>query len=305
MLHRELRRTLKNSFTNSYVAYNKNNITHLNCVGSLNHGHIPEDIGKFSESLVYLNLSNNKIKELPDFLLNLNKLKELDISNNQIESDSLKNIPKSVKRLYLRSNNFTNIDDVLDDNNFYDMTLLDVSNNYLREIPQNILNFKNLQFVNFSSNNFYKVCPNIKRFLYEIDSESHVKLHKLCEPEIGRERYYTSPSENYVSNVRNIVREYNGNLNVSKHIMESNNITSNAKNVLKEYIDDKTIDGHTYCIFEDVLCAVVSRIEKNNDYVPIYNIMNKLFDKKVHTREVYERINLLISCLRGFYSDIV
>jgi len=88
-------------------------------------------------NLRVLNLTGNKFETIPDFVGNLKKLEELNLSGNHL----LKELPDSI-------GNLTNL------------RILNISRNKLQTIPDSIGNLKKLEKLDLSSNNLLNELPD-------------------------------------------------------------------------------------------------------------------------------------------------
>ncbi len=89
-----------------------------------------DEISNKSDGNLILNLSNQKLKELP-------------------------NVDKRVKNLILSYNRFRKFPEKLCD--FKDLEVLDLSNNRLRNLPESVAKLKNLRFLNLENNKIRKL----------------------------------------------------------------------------------------------------------------------------------------------------
>ena len=133
---------------------------------------IPKEIFNLT-NLKTLNISNNQITEIPKEIFNLTNLTYLDISNNKI-----KEIPKEIF-------NLTNLTDLYVSNNqisempkeicnLTNLTDLYVSNNQISEIPKeifNLTNLTNLTDLDISNNQIKEIPKEIVNLsdLYDLD----------------------------------------------------------------------------------------------------------------------------------------
>ncbi len=104
-----------------------------------------------------LNLSNKQLNKLPSYVLNLNDLEELDLSNNQL-SGALPAEIKSLKKLKilnLSNNLMTGIPAEM--GQLSNLQTLNLSNNKLTGLPYELGNLKNLKTLNLAGNDYSKL----------------------------------------------------------------------------------------------------------------------------------------------------
>ena len=103
---------------------------------------VPKEIGNL-HNLQILYLYNNKLMHVPKEIGNLQNLQLLHLSNNQ-----LTNVPKEIgnlqnlKYIYLHNNQLTDVPEEI--GNLKNLQRLDLYNNQLTYVPKEILNLKNL-----------------------------------------------------------------------------------------------------------------------------------------------------------------
>lgn len=115
------------------------NSLHEITLSECNLTNVPKQLETFSSTLVYLNLSGNKIDKLPrTFCCRMNNLKQLDLSHNQIET-----LPIEIKF-------------------FRKLVELNISNNCLRMLPSTFSDLKSLRKLNVATNNLSQL-PAFKK----------------------------------------------------------------------------------------------------------------------------------------------
>lgn len=101
-----------------------------------------------------LSLSNQGLRNLPVYVLNLKQLEALDISNNQLTGALPAEIRflQNLKTLNVSRNNMTGIPAEI--GQLSKLEVLDYSYNQITGLPKEIANLKNLKTLNLTGNNF-------------------------------------------------------------------------------------------------------------------------------------------------------
>jgi hypothetical protein len=110
-----------------------------------------------------LNLSGQGLERLPDYVLGLTNLEELNISHNRLSGALPAEIRKLTKLKVLKANNnqFTGIPAEI--GQLSELRVIDFSNNQLTGLPYELGNLKNLQTIDLSGNAYSKQDLNIIR----------------------------------------------------------------------------------------------------------------------------------------------
>lgn len=101
-----------------------------------------------------LNLSNNNLTKMPDYVLVLKNLTELNISHNKLTGALPAEIRqlKNLKILRTNDNQMTGVPAEI--GQLENLEILDLSNNQLTGLPHELANLKNLKTLNISGNNY-------------------------------------------------------------------------------------------------------------------------------------------------------
>ena len=115
---------------------------------------IPEYFFEGMDNLVFLDLSGNRLKSLPDSIGNLIKLEKLNLSGNRLTSlpDSIGNLT-NLKRLDLSRNKLRSLPDSI--GNLTSLESLNLEINKLRSLP-NLEALTDLAYLNISFNRFWR-----------------------------------------------------------------------------------------------------------------------------------------------------
>jgi len=161
---------------------------------------IPDEIDSFPK-LKYLDLSWNKIKDIPNSIFNLKNLEELNLKYNEITSisDKLENLEnlkkiyfhwnylekipdsifklKKLEEIYLGQNKITSLPDKFEE--IYYLKKLDLSYNKIDSLPNSIYKLKHLEQIDLKHNfNLIAIAltnPNLKSCNYEYTKN-------ICKP---------------------------------------------------------------------------------------------------------------------------
>jgi len=159
--------------TKGYVLNDEGHITHLSVFKSRFKGTVPLELFQLKH-LVYLDIRENDMTELPDSIRQLKALRYIDARNNKLsqlpvgitELDAL-------ERLYLGQNNYSEIPKQIGD--LKHINLLDLSDNEIGKGCEELLKAQNLRNIYLNNNQlrsfpFDKVADNQLDELVLIDN---------------------------------------------------------------------------------------------------------------------------------------
>ncbi|VVC91816.1 unnamed protein product [Leptidea sinapis] len=149
-----------------------------------------------------LQITNNKIKDIPEEVLNLSEnLRNLDLSKNKISriSDEISKL-KNLKQLKLDCNLIQDIPNSL--TNLKKLELLNVSSNKISSLPQSFSYLTNLKQVYLSNNNF----THFPTQLYGLKNLDVVEIsnNKISEVPRGMANFFAAElnlSQNEISSL--------------------------------------------------------------------------------------------------------
>lgn len=101
-----------------------------------------------------LDLSNQGLTKVPDYVFNMTNLQELNISNNQITGAIQSQIGQLKKLKVLNASNNLMTGVPAEVGQLTNLQILDLSNNQLTGLPNELVNLKNLKTFNISGNNY-------------------------------------------------------------------------------------------------------------------------------------------------------
>ncbi|MCX6745621.1 MAG: leucine-rich repeat domain-containing protein [Candidatus Parcubacteria bacterium] len=101
-----------------------------------------------------LDLSNQNLTKVPDYVFNLTNLQELNLSNNKLTGAIQSQIGQLKKLKVLNASNNLMTGIPAEVGQLTNLQILDLSNNQLTGLPNELGNLKNLQTFNISGNNY-------------------------------------------------------------------------------------------------------------------------------------------------------
>jgi Leucine-rich repeat (LRR) protein len=101
-----------------------------------------------------LDLSNQGLTKVPDYVFNMTNLQELNISNNQLTGAIQSQIGQLKKLKVLNASNNLMTGVPAEVGQLTNLQILDLSNNQLTGLPNELANLKNLKTFNISGNNY-------------------------------------------------------------------------------------------------------------------------------------------------------
>jgi Leucine-rich repeat (LRR) protein len=238
-------------------------------------------------NLEKLNLWNNKITKI-EGLNTLTNLKKLYLSFNQITKIEGLNTLTNLEKLNLWNNKITKIEgfDALTN-----LQRLYLSFNQITEIPQNILNLRNLQDFKYYDNPINYISPNIVRFLSRINNIYN-----------DRQNVHDSNIQLSFRNSLNVILKDKPFLieDVINEINQNDLIDENVKRSILEWIDIKDVHSTHLITFEELLCHVWKFISGNNEIIKVFN--DNMNDSMCLC--FTGRITRLVSTLDGFVDGV-
>lgn len=101
-----------------------------------------------------LDLSNQNLTKVPDYVFNMTNLEELNLSNNQLTGAIQSQIGQLKKLKVLNASNNLMTGVPAEVGQLSNLQILDLSNNQLTGLPNELGNLTNLQTFNISGNNY-------------------------------------------------------------------------------------------------------------------------------------------------------
>lgn len=101
-----------------------------------------------------LDLSNQQLTKVPDYVFNMTSLEELNLSNNLLTGAIQSQIGQLKKLKVLNASNNMMTGVPAEVGQLSNLQILDLSNNQLTGLPNEIGNLKNLKTFNISGNNY-------------------------------------------------------------------------------------------------------------------------------------------------------
>ena len=234
-----------------------------------------EEALKQKENVIYLDLQNHNLTDIPNQITEFKNLKTLDLSFNKISKiDINTKLPNSLEILLLSNNLLTEFNLIylenlkslsLSNNNlksinenigkFSELFQLHLDGNKLEEIPNSIGNLKNLYWLHIDGNQLTTLPKNIgklKTLQALIATNNNItfipvsilKLKNLTAIELSHNKITTVPKELLFSNLENINLSNNNIENLDNLIPNFNskaviNLTKNPLNIEYELVRSK------------------------------------------------------------------
>jgi Leucine-rich repeat (LRR) protein len=280
---------------------------------------IPKEIGQLI-NLRHFNCSGNKISEIPKEIGQLINLQYFGCYNNKISE-----IPKEIGQLI-------------------NLQYFDCYNNKISEIPKEIGQLINLQYFDCFSNKISEIPKeigrliNLRRFYCHNNNISEIPIEITRCIQLTNFNYsnntieYISPQvrrfldrKQYVQKVYNdaqSVHNHNiqtGILNSIIYITQKKNklapttlkteilnntiLEDKTKEIIFEYIEDKTVHSVLNISFEELLISVYDFILNHEHKEEIFKIMNKEMNDSL-CKCFTGRMSRLINTLNGFNENI-
>ncbi|KOX77506.1 Leucine-rich repeat serine/threonine-protein kinase 1 [Melipona quadrifasciata] len=176
----------------------------------------PKD--KLCPVLEEMYLQDNRLEQLPEFIMNLPALEIMDVSNNKLQClpDNLWRAPK-LKELNASFNLLKTLPNTKISYSgsksyllFPNVSMLDVSNNKLKEIPQNIYELNNLSVLNISGNSEIVELPpqmGLLSRLWNLNTQG-CRLQEPLKTMIESKKYKTMDVIGYLKSILEDAKPY-------------------------------------------------------------------------------------------------
>jgi Leucine-rich repeat (LRR) protein len=248
--------------------------------------------------LVYLNISNNQLTQLPEFINDFINLQELYCGDNQLTTLGTLKLP-NLQYLYCYDNKLTTLGEL----NLPNLQELSCFNNKLTTLPLPLMNTR-LKYINYTNN--------------EIDNlplPLIIFINRIRQGNLNRINVYNDSQNIHNSSIQLTVKESINKLSVKFRLVQFNleDLTKqlledqiiNCKERLIQYMSNKEEHSLLLLNFAEILWLVWMEINT-------FNSDKQLEAKKRLNEEISEaecmcytgRCNRLINCLNGF-SDLV
>ncbi len=233
-----------------------------------------------------MDLRNQELTEIPDFIWNFTQLEELYLDFNKISIITEKIISLSnLKILSISSNRITilpkNIGDMIN------LQKLNLNNNFLITLPSSIGKLVNCD-ISFQNNPIIHIPMNVARMLYQKDEN---KNFEIIPDKIQKNIFTLLDDNNHIVNNYCAIKILNNDL-----LSESN------KFKIIKYCQSEILFSNLK--FSEIFQAILNRIIKHKDKNKIFEILNNKI-QKFDDLNYIERIISLFDILREFYDDII
>lgn len=251
---------------------------------------LPPEIGQCSQ-LKKFDCSENYINVMPREIGNCIQLRHFRCSRNQLTSLPPE-IGQCINLFYLNcsSNRLTFLPPEIGQCvNLYSLICF---SNQLTELPYQIAYLINLRQMSFNDNPIDYIQPNIRNFLWQID-----KGQRVYNDSQNVHNSYIQQS--IVESIQRIITIKPEKRNIEEYLIHDPILSESTKRLLFEYIQDKSIHLLLNLTFEDLLIAVIDRIERNEHKEEIKKVLN-IEINETQCKCFTGRMSRLINCLNGF-----
>lgn len=288
---------LNNSLEELYLTSNRisniKNLTNNLKILNLSYNNI-DKINNLTDSITNLNLSHNFIDKIENLSTNIT---HLYLNYNFI--NKIENLTYNITHLNLSHNRILKIE-----NNSLPPKLisLDISHNFIKELPIFLLELKYLRKIKYNNNPIIMISLPIQRWLNIINKLETNKIY------MDKENVHNhNIQQSFRNSLNNILNNNNYPLlelnEIKNQINENNILTPKAKYLIDEYCNDDTLHSVYLITYSDLLRYVWARII-NSEYKD--NILKILNDEIISSKNscFMGRMVRLINTLVGFYDDI-
>lgn len=297
-----------------------NNITKL-CLSKNQISSISKNL--FFPELLILDLSNNEIKELPNFEAFSPKLKTLDASFNSIQSFPI--VPKSTINVFLHHNSIENIDNFLNsftilvDLSFNEikelldlppfLITLNVSNNKIKKI--NPINSENIKTINFSMNFIEKVpfinCDELHFSFNRISLLDTQILNKITVIDVSSNNLTQIPIEIFmIPTINSIMAAFNHIHSIPENISDSTVKKLDLSFNPISQISELPLNIENFILNYCQLSEIPSFLSNYKELVEISFVGNRIQSIENSIPKQIQKLNLSNNELNGFsHSKII
>jgi hypothetical protein len=260
--------------------------------------HLPENM--IFPNLQKLYCNNNLLTYLPD-TMNLPNLQELLFYNNLLTQLPENMNFLNLQKLYCNNNLLTYLPDTM---NFPNLRQLYCCFNNLSHLPLCILNFNNLEYINYDNydnNPIIVVSPQIVRFIERMQNGSVNKLNVYNDTE----NIHNSTIQ---LSVKDSINNITSRLDLPKYNLETlttlilEDTYLECKEQFIEYCNDDSVHSLLLLTFSEVVWFTLQTIHKD------FNSQTQKEIKKILNQEIKDaeckyftgRMIRVINCLNGF-----
>jgi Leucine-rich repeat (LRR) protein len=250
----------------------------------------PYNTSNITQSLLILDLSNNKIEEFPIILGFFNNLKVLNLSSNQI--NNIYHISKmhfeKLEKFFIDDNVINEIPKNVLYKSIPNIKIFTMSNNYLKDIPSDLFLLFYLEKINFTGN-----------YIRKIDNEILINAYAL-KNYLQRVHIYTTDEQKYfeLQNKNKADPYYNYNYNYNYNSSRFNNMSHNISHN-KRYDNNNLFNFKTLDYFNNNNNNTIEsnyKIKKNNinsrnkgyNFYQMLNIVNQRRSMEDINNDIYE-----------------
>ena len=262
--------------------------------------------------MVYLNLSNRNLTEIPVIP---NDVTKLNLSHNWITK--IENIPNNVTELSLSYNHITKIENLPSNLlilYLYENMITKIENlpcsiqqlflyfNRITELPLDLLELRQLNYFVYNNNHIETISVPVQRWLDRRNRGLNDNNKVYSD---GQNIHNSTIQKSFRSSLGKLLKDKNIlPLDECKsHVIGCSELEEQTKRELINYCDDTTEHSVYLVKFEEVFQYVISRIVKHLERSEVFKILNEEI-KDTICKCFTGRLTRLVNVLNGFYDDI-
>jgi len=270
---------------------------------------------ELTDNIVELDLTNNNLSEIPKLP---KKIKSLNLSNNRIKKiDSFEEyeelvflkleklqlkrmvpVPNTVTFLSYKDNKIKKIKYIPKN-----VEYLDVSYNSIQELPIILLEYRNLAtFIHY--NNQLEIVPYIvSRWLDQMNNRGLNANNEVYQD--GQNVHNSTVQSSFRYSLNNLLKDEKvlSFETVIDQIKKTKFISDFNKDLVDQYCKELSRHGVYLITYQELLCNVWSRIQKNKNRDDLIKIYNDELDDGFQMCFT-GRLTRLLNVLAGYYEDI-
>jgi len=264
-----------------------------------------------------INFSRNYIKSIPLNIINRD-LKELNISHNLITN--IDNIQQNLPELEVLKCNDNNISKLSNLPNT--LKKLKINNNNIKQIPENIIECTQLNYINYEGNSNIYVSENVLNFIENIFERIRIENERIEQERLAQQAQQANKELKTVINnsqnvhETNIRKEVANAINIlikdiclisEKDALEdfAKNSSKNDSDFIKNLCEINSVCSITGITFSKLFKYFWNRVSQSKDKEDIIKTFIKDDIPEMHIVCFIGRISRVINCLSGYFEDIV
>lgn len=269
------------------------------------------------ENIIGINFSRNYIKSIPLNIINRD-LKKLNISHNLITN--IDNIQQNLPELEVLKCNDNNISKLPNLPNT--LKKLKINNNCIKEIPENIIECVQLNYINYENNPNIYVSENVLHFIENIFERIRIRNERIAQERLPQQAQQANKELKTVINnsqnvhETNIRKEVANAINIlikdiclisDKDALEdfAKNSSKNDSDFIKNLCEINSVCSITGITFLKLFKYFWNRVSHSKYKEDIIKTFIKDDIPEMRIVCFIGRISRVINCLSGYFQDIV